>query len=481
MSLVVTDVECRGGKGGGHCPDFFYFKKIFKYKKRWLIMKYDKWQQDILDAEGNVLANKGRQTGGTETFSHKSGEYMHDNPKHQIICVSDTLDMAENIINMVLAYLVKNYPKEIDRGKKKPTKTRVWLKNGAHIISRPVGTTGDAVRSFTGNILYVDEAALMPRSFWVAALAVLFSTGGKIWASSTPRSKYEGKNNKKTYYYESYLNLRKRWTIIEQTSEWVAENREICATWTQEQHDEALLFLEDRREDLSEAEYKREYMAEFTDENQQWFPDELIRSRMVAKRPTIIDEDWFVGMGNDIARKGLDEGSYEVFRLSGDRLIQIENQISEDQPITTTADQIIGLDDKFNIDHNFIDDEGALGKGVLDILLKEQKEWTRDTKTHGISNSKMVVDEEGKEIGIKKTEMHVKLLSMMEKGKIDLLDDESIFQSLKSVQYVYDTDSKGKRHLKIFGNDTHRCEGITRATELLKYKDLNPTVYSIKV
>ncbi len=444
-------------------------------------MKYDKWQQKVLDTKGNVLLNKGRQIGGTEIFAHKAGEYLRNNPGHQIICVSDTLDQAENIINMVLRYFNEKCSNSINREKHKPTKTRVWLLNEAHIISRPVGDTGDAIRSFTGNILYVDEAALMPRNFWVAALAVLFSTGGKIWASSTPRSKFEGKANKKTYYYEAYLNLRKRWTVIEQTSEWVANNREICATWTAEQKKEAIEFLEDRKEDLSEAEYKREYLAEFTDENQQWFADSLIRSRMVGQRPTAIEKDWFVGMGNDIARKGLDPGSYEVFRLSGDRLIQIENQISKDQPITTTADQIMGLDDKYYIDHNFIDDEGSLGKGVLDILLKEQKNWARDTKTHGISNSTMVVDEFGKEKGIKKTEMHVKLLSLMEKGKIDLLDDESIFQSLKSVQYVYDTDSKGKRHLKIFGNDTHICEGITRATELLKYKDLNLIIHSIKI
>ena len=106
---------------------------------------------------------------------------------------------------------------------------------------------------------------------------------------------------------------------------------------------------------------------------------------------------------------------------------------------------------------------------------------TGDTRTHGISNSTMVVDRDGKEIGIKKTELYVTLLSMMEKGKIDLLDDESIFQSLKSVQYSYETDSNGKRHLRIFGYDTHICEGITRACELLKYKDFNMKIYSIPV
>lgn len=444
-------------------------------------MRYDPWEQDILDAKGNVLCNKGRQIGGTETFSHKSGEYMRNNPKHQIICVSDTLDQAENIINMVLAYLHDKCPKDIQRGKHKPTKTRVWLKNGAHIISRPVGNTGDAVRSFTGNILYIDEAALMPRSFWVAALAVLFSTGGKIWVSSTPRGKYEkGKGSRKTYYYEAYLNLRKKWTIIEQTSEWVAYNREICDTWPKERREEAIQFLKDRKEDMSDLEYRREYMGEFTDDNQQWFDDKLIRSRMVATRPNKedINPDWFVGMGNDIARKGLDDGSYEVFRVSDDRMIQIENQISKDQPITTTRDQIIGLKVKFDIDHIFIDDEGSLGKGVYDLLMEND-----DTKriTHGITNSKRILDEFGKERGIQKTELYVTLLSMMQKSKIDLLDDESIFQSLKSVQFVYDTDSKGKRHLKIFGHDTHICEGITRACEILKYKELNMKIYSIPI
>ena len=93
----------------------------------------------------------------------------------------------------------------------------------------------------------------------------------------------------------------------------------------------------------------------------------------------------------------------------------------------------------------------------------------------------MVVDNLGKEKYIKKVEMYVTLLSLMEKGKIDLLGDESIFQSLKSVQYAYEIDNYGKRTLRIFGYDIHICEGITRATELLKYKDLNPTVYSIKV
>ena len=304
------------------------------------------------------------------------------------------------------------------------------------------------------------------------------TTGGAIWMDSTPFGKFIGNSTKKTFFFKCRENLDKRWSVYYKTSEEVLNNRKITAYWTIERKEAALKFLADQKAILSDMEYRQEYMGEFMDENRQWFTDKVIRDRMIAKRPEITNPEWLVGMGNDIARKGIDAGSYEIFRVQKDRLIQIENQKSFDQPITTTTDQIIGLDEKWKCDRIFIDDEGSLGKGVYDILLKDER--TRE-KVVGISNSKRVIDRWGKEKGIKKEELYVKLLSMMEKGEIDLLDDENIFQSLKSVQYAYTNDSLGKRHLKIFGYDTHICEGITRATEILKYKDLNPVVYTIKI
>ena len=70
---------------------------------------------------------------------------------------------------------------------------------------------------------------------------------------------------------------------------------------------------------------------------------------------------------------------------------------------------------------------------------------------------------------------------LMEMGKIKLLDEASVFQSLKSVQYAYSNDSLGVRHLKIFGNYTHIAEGLVRAAWCVKYKHLNLSVYRIKI
>jgi len=120
----------------------------------------------------------------------------------------------------------------------------------------------------------------------------------------------------------------------------------------------------------------------------------------------------------------------------------------------------------------------VLGIGVLDFLLDND-----DTKsvTLGINNSKQVIDKDGRTKKLQKTLLYSNLKRLMELGKIHLLDDPGVFQSLKSVQYAYSNDSLGVRHLKIFGNYTHIAEGLVRAAWAIKYKDLNPSVYSIKI
>ena len=136
-------------------------------------------------------------------------------------------------------------------------------------------------------------------------------------------------------------------------------------------------------------------------------------------------------MGNDCAERGEDPGTYEIVRLREDHIIHIENEKSYDQPTPTTVQQIIGLDEKFYGDMIFIDDEGQIGRVILSQLLDDDRtKWN----TKGISNSKRIYDSTGKERGIKIEELHVQLLSLMEKGKIDLLADESVFKSFTYVK-----------------------------------------------
>ncbi len=65
------------------------------------------------------------------------------------------------------------------------------------MIIRPVGNTGDGARGFEGGVLIVDEAARMPKLFWIAAKPILLTTNGKLWLGSTPFGK-DG------YFWERY-------------------------------------------------------------------------------------------------------------------------------------------------------------------------------------------------------------------------------------------------------------------------------------
>ncbi|MCK5613216.1 terminase family protein [Candidatus Pacearchaeota archaeon] len=442
-------------------------------------MIYDPWQLEVInDTAKYILICKGRQIGATTTLAKKAAKWMAEKGK-TILVGSITEEQAKLVIVMVKEMLAQHYPGMIATKKKdKPTLDKVILKNGAWIRSRAVGTMGDAFKGFTADINWFNEMSKWPELAFISIMPTLLTKGGGMWGDSTPFGKYINGTTKKTYFFKCYENLDGRWKVYYKTSPEVMKEREITDVWTKEIRDAALKFLEDQEAEMDKVQFAQEYLGQFMDEVNQWYPDAVIRSRMIAKRPEKIDPEWLVGQGNDIARMGEDAGTYEVGRLEGIRIIHMENQVSHKQPITDTAKQIIGLDEKFHGDYIFIDDEGPIGKGVYDILMDDDRV---KEKVRGISNSKRIVDELGKLKGIKKTELHVKLLSMMEKGEIDLLQDEEIFQSLKSVQFYYSNDSLGTRHLKIFGNDTHIAEGLNRLTELLKYKDLNPTVYTIKV
>lgn len=440
-------------------------------------MKYDKWQQQIMDTEGDILVNTGRQVGKTMTFSHKIGNYLLNNPKHQVIVVSLTQDQAELIIIMIQDFLDKNHKNQVQKGKKKPTKSRIWIKNGAHVISRPVGNTGDAVRGFTGNVLYIDEASGMPELMWKAAMPTLATTGGQIWMSSTPRGKFVGSSSVKNFFFKNWENTEDRWSVFNISTEEVYKTREISEDWTQDKRDKALKFLKNQKSLLTDMEYNQEYMAEFLDDMRQWFPDELIRAAMTNARPNSIVKGNEYYLGVDVARMGEDESAFQIIDMKQDNLYHVENQITKKTLLSQTTKHIKSIHALYDFSKIFID-SGGIGVGVLDYLLDDD-----DTKhiTEGINFGKQVVSQDGRTTKLQKTLLYSNLKMLMETGKIHLLDDENVFQSLKSIQYAYTNDNLGVRHLKIFGNYDHIADALTFAAWCVKCKDLNPTVYTIKV
>lgn len=409
-------------------------------------------------------------------MARKAVDRMIAEPNTQVLMFSLTEEQAMLILVMAKNYLLEAAPKMLMKKQTATNKKTLTLKNGSVMKVRPAGDTGDSGRGFEGGILIVDEASRMGKYFWIATLPIVLMKAGEVWLASTPFGK-------QGYFWERFneaYNLRDpeaRYTVFYTTTEKVVEERTITEDWTQDHKERVKKILEADKKTMSRLEYGQEYLGLFLEDIMQFFPDEIITKNQVRKRPGGISQDLDYFIGQDIARMGEDQTTYEIGYLEGDKLIQVDNQITKHTFLTDTYKMTIHLDTLYNFKKIFTDDEG-IGIGVFDLLMDDDQ---TKRKTIGINNSKRVIDKDGKEKGILKTELYHHLRTLLEQGKIELLDDDSIFQSLKSVQYEYTTDNKGNPHIKIHGNNTHIAEGLIRLAQATKHKHLNFRVYSIKV
>ena len=427
----------------------------------------DDWQSDLLKVEGNIVLCTGRQVGKTTIMAMKAVEYMIKNPNSKIIIVSLTEDQAKLIIIMMLDYMEKKDRKMIARGKNKPTQNKLILTNKSSALARPVGTTGDAVRGFTGDVLIIDEASRMPELVWTASRPTLLTTGGQIWMCSTP-------HGKQGYFWEAFQNKNDKFYVFHISSEKAIHDRPVNDNWTETKREGAINFLELEKSDMSSLQYGQEYLGLFLDELRQYFPDELIERVCSIKRRETILKNRDYSLGVDIARMGDDASTFEIIdKISEKNLVQVENIVTRKTRTTQTEDRIYQLNRQYDsIKHIYIDaGSGSLGVGVFDHLL-DNPETKR--KVVAINNRARPLDREGKKkTKLLKEDLYDNLLSLMERGYIKLLDDEDIRVSLKSVQYEFLKKEMGFTQMRIFGNDTHIAEGLIRAAWCVKDKALN--------
>ena len=442
-------------------------------------IKLDPWQKEFLSHNGDKLLCTGRRVGKTYVMSRGAIDRMLKKPKTRVLLFSLTEEQAMLIIAMAKEYLLEKDPKAIRRKNTHTNKKTITLKNGSVMRCRAAGDTGDSGRGYEADILIVDEAARMGKFFWIAVRPIILMSAGEIWLASTPYGK-------QGYFWEMFnesYNLKvvdARFRVFYTTTEKVINEREITADWTEERKAKAQATLESDRRTMSRLEFGQEYQGLFMEDLMQFFPDDLIKSCQLASRPNMIDPDKDYYLGQDIARMGEDETTFEIGYLTTSpdpTLIQVDNLVTKHTYLSETLKSNIALDNKYNFKKMFIDDEG-IGIGVFDMMMDDDH---LKRKTIGINNSKRVIDASGREKGILKTDLYYHLRSLMEKGKIHLLDDETVFQSLKSVQYEYVTDKKGNPQIKIFGNDTHIAEGLIRLAQATKYKSLNVWIDSISI
>ncbi len=426
----------------------------------------DDWQKEILNTKGSIILCSGRQVGKSTIISIRDGERAANNPNESILIISATERQAYEIFSKILNYLAANYSNLICKGKDRPTKHIIKLKNNSIIRCLPTGQSGIGIRGFTITKLTGEEASYIPDNVWNAVTPMLLTTGGDMDLLGTP-------HGKQGYFWECYKNEFNHFKVFHVNSEEVIRNRKISNSWTENQKVKAIEHLEREKLKMSRREYAQEYMGEFIEDLMQFFPDSLINQCMILKRPERIDRNNIFFLGVDIARMGDDESTFEIVdRTDKENLKHVENIITKKTLTTETEKRIIDLERQYNFRNIYLDaGAGTLGVSIFDHLLEND---STKRKIIAINNRDRPLDrDETRKSKLLKEDLYNNLLYLLESGKLKLLDDDEIYQSLKSVQYEFVTSKNKATRMRIFGNYTHIAEGLIRAAWCIKDKRLN--------
>ena len=431
-----------------------------------LTITLDPWQQEFIETKGDKLLCTGRQVGKSVISSIDAALWALKHPKKIVLMIAPTERQAYALFEKTLDVIYRTDKKQIKRGKFRPTKSKIQLKNGTIIWCLPTGLSGLGIRFLTVHRLYADEASRIPEMVWDAVTPMMLTTGGDTILLSTPFGT-DG------YFYDCLINKKNgfnSYTRFRTDSLKVMEDRAICATWSEFQREKAIERIGQEKARMSALAFAQEYMGQPLDDLKQVFPDSLLKEVCVLPRPPQVLKGNQYFLGQDIAGMGKDLSTWEI--LDGtdkNEIKQIENITKRRVRTNDRVNITIGLEAKYRFKRIGID-TGGLGSGDFDYLLAENG---TKRKVVSLNNSSRWLDNEKKKsTRLLKEDMYNNLLALMEHKHIKLLKDEDVYHSLRSIQF-----EKHGMNIRYHGSDSHVAEGLIRAAWLCHTKPLSIYLY----
>ncbi len=414
--------------------------------------KWDKWQQEVLNHEGNITIRSGRQVGKSEVIGAKGCKFAMENPGTTTLIIAASQRQSSLIFEKVKANVDRACEdKKQNLYSEPPTLTKIYLKNGSKIYCLPAGRTGYFIRGYTIDLLIADEAAYIPETVWNAVIPMIAVSRkargmGYIILLSTPF----GKGG---YFYDSFT---------DDDFKHVHKSSETCMRIPSD-------FLRKEKERMTKEEYNQEYKGEFTEDWHQLFPTALIKkcmSIMVWEKKKDYKKEARYYCGLDISRYGGDENAWVVIEDLNHMLRAVMCLTTDRISTTDTVGRTGILDDEWKF-RLIITDSGGLGGAVTDQLMEKLGK----RRVIGIDNAKkgIIVEGEEKRVKILKEDLYSFTLKMMETGKLELINNLKLLKSLKSITFEYTAD----KHIRIFGSYSHLAEALVRACWGIKEKGLN--------
>ena len=263
--------------------------------------RWDAWQLELIRHKGSVSARCGRQTGKSTAVGKRAADNLVDYPGSFMLMTAPAQRQSAELFFKMKGWLDYENDKLIEAAgtyisnpklshkanmeamrqfhydfgiyNEIPTKTTIVLKKdfckpqgrdnrGSVCYCLPAGTTGVYLRFLSLDFLYIDEAAFVPDVVYDTLrpmLAISAKLRGLGWETllSTPF----GKGG---FFYHSQLSKDFRQFHV---------SAEDCRRYDK-------VFLRKEKLRMTKAMYAQEYLAEFVDEWNQFFPTNLIKQCM---------------------------------------------------------------------------------------------------------------------------------------------------------------------------------------------------------
>jgi len=213
-----------------------------------------------------------RQSGKTTTLSVRMIWYAATHPKTLSLIVAPGLRQSMIVMDRIHAFLM-TIPKQLRREMlSKMQRTVIWFKNGAQIVALP--NSPNLLRGYTAHNVLCDEANFFREDqlvFYSVLFPMLQTTQGTLIASSTPWGK-----DSVFYRFTQDPSFKQSWIKIDEVVK--------AGLTTQD-------FVDEMQRRTPTERFRREYLAEFVEDELAYFPTNLITQCIDSELAPLTD-DW---------------------------------------------------------------------------------------------------------------------------------------------------------------------------------------------
>jgi len=413
------------------------------------------YQGELLRCQSKrIVACWARQTGKTSAIAVKVIHFAFTGANTTTLIVSRGLRQSM-IMFGVIERFVMAHP-VLRRSVVKSTRTSIELKNGSQIIALPCGPDGASLRGYTAHLVVMDEAAFMPEDVIASVIfPMLATTNGSAIMLSTPW----GRDH---IFYRGFKN----------PNYWSQHVRaEECPRISKE-------FLEEQRQDIGDLRYKMEYEAEFVEDENSFFKQDLIRECVedydLFDEEQLKAEDKIAGnyfLGADFGKR-VDYSVVVLLKEEENERLRVVflKQFALGTPYTEVVAFIQRLNQKFDVVKGFVD-QSAVGES----LVEEIKEFA--SQIDGITFTAKI-----------KQDLMTLLHTRMEQKRLVLPLDRVLLSQINEQQYrfgkVKPTEKPEEKGVMTFyhppGTHDDQLWALALAVYAAKEKEPEPYLYVIR-